>query len=111
MLDLFIRLAQLTVHAIALREEGVSRTDDHWKKRRVEQGPAVYVQQDSLGASDDPNREQSDGCGSLAVDAKGKHRGREDKKRAGARVDGHKQNPEQHHSYDVCNGSRVLQGE
>ncbi len=53
-LDLFVGLAQLPVHAVALGEERVSRADDHGKQRGEEKRPAIEVQQQSFDRADAP---------------------------------------------------------
>src|SRR6478736_5390565 len=110
MLDLFIRLAQFTVHPIALSKECISRANDDREKRRVEQSPAVDVQDQAFSSTDDPDRGQPEYGSPLRIDAEWQHGRGINEECARPSVDWHEQHAEQNHSADVNKNVRVLKG-
>ena len=111
LLDLFVGLAQAVVHTVALGEESISRADENWEQRRVEQGPAVEVEQQAFDATDTSDGDQADDGGTLRLHAKGHHRGSEDEERTGALVDGLEKNSKQYQAGDVQQSARTLENE
>src|SRR5580704_409669 len=114
MLDLFVGFAQSSVHAIALGEENVSRSDDYGEQRSIEEEPAVAVrvgQPPNVDRADASDGEQADHGGFLGLHGKRQHGGGEDEESAGAGIGALEQNPQQHHAGNVDETERILNPE
>src|SRR3954453_20791647 len=109
MLDLLVGLAQFTIHAISLGKNRVPCANDHGKPRRIEQSPAIEVQQQPFNCTHHRDHGQADECGGLGAETKREHRRRKNEKRAGPAIDGQEQHSQKHHSANVDGRSRALQ--
>src|SRR6266567_1169151 len=108
-LDLFVRFAQLPVHAIALGKKDVPGTDEHRKDSHPKQLPAAHVQKKSFSRANRRDRYKScDGAG-LGADHEGHHGAGKDEERAAAGIVRKKPDSQQQHATDMQERPRPLQ--
>src|ERR1035437_5866474 len=109
--NLFVRLAQFPVHAVALGKEDIAPSTDDRKNCRIKHHPSRHMQQIGLDRSNANDCGQTSDRGRLGLDHEGHKCACEDEKGGGAAIEGNHQHSQQGHASDVDNGLRLLQKE